>query len=98
LYVGALQACNDLHGLFRLQHISPSAHNVWHGDFALSNRCCSSPQRAFPCVWFVFCRQHFESHGFFGLQRSQVTFFQQGFLPCLTPDGKVIMESTSKVG
>jgi hypothetical protein len=42
------------------------------------------------------CRQHFESHSYFGLQPQQVTFFQQGFLPCLTPEGKVIMETRSQ--
>lgn len=30
---------------------------------------------------------HFESHAYFGLQPSQVTFFQQGSLPCLTEQG-----------
>ena len=30
---------------------------------------------------------HFEAHSFFGLQREQVHFFQQGFLPCLTAEG-----------
>jgi UDP-N-acetylglucosamine pyrophosphorylase len=44
------------------------------------------------------CRQHFEAHGYFGLQPSQVTFFQQGFLPCLTEQGAIIMETHSKVG
>lgn len=31
--------------------------------------------------------EHFESHGFFGLQREQIFFFQQGFLPALTESG-----------
>ncbi len=42
-------------------------------------------------------RQHFEVHDYFGLARSQVTFFQQGFLPCLTEQGQVIMETDCKV-
>ncbi|KAF6255283.1 nucleotide-diphospho-sugar transferase [Scenedesmus sp. NREL 46B-D3] len=41
--------------------------------------------------------QHFEHHRYFGLRPSQVTFFQQGFLPCLTPDGQVIMQTRSKI-
>ncbi|GIL53347.1 hypothetical protein Vafri_8968 [Volvox africanus] len=36
---------------------------------------------------------HFEAHNFFGLAREQVTFFQQGFLPCFTEDGKLILET-----
>ncbi|KAF6254097.1 nucleotide-diphospho-sugar transferase [Scenedesmus sp. NREL 46B-D3] len=55
--------------------------------------------------WFIMTspftheetRQHFEHHRYFGLRPSQVTFFQQGFLPCLTPDGQVIMQTRSKV-
>ncbi len=30
---------------------------------------------------------HFEQHSYFGLERDQVRFFQQGFLPCLTEQG-----------
>ncbi|KAI8462664.1 MAG: nucleotide-diphospho-sugar transferase [Monoraphidium minutum] len=40
---------------------------------------------------------HFEAGGYFGLDPAQVTFFQQGFLPCMTEEGVVIMESGSKV-
>ncbi|KAF8060101.1 GLCNAC1PUT2 [Scenedesmus sp. PABB004] len=40
---------------------------------------------------------HFEAHGFFGLSRAQVTFFQQGTLPCLTHEGRVIMQSPCQV-
>lgn len=40
---------------------------------------------------------HFEQHAYFGLDRGQVKFFQQGFLPCLTAEGQVIMETPSKV-
>ncbi|GIM03887.1 hypothetical protein Vretimale_8562 [Volvox reticuliferus] len=36
---------------------------------------------------------HFEAHNFFGLAREQVTFFQQGFLPCFTEDGRLILET-----
>ena len=47
-------------------------------------------------MWFC-CRAHFEAGGYFGLSAGQVHFFQQGFLPCLTEEGKVIMESSSRV-
>eukprot|EP01116_Phalansterium_solitarium_P021334 TRINITY_DN6597_c0_g1_i1.p1 TRINITY_DN6597_c0_g1~~TRINITY_DN6597_c0_g1_i1.p1 ORF type:complete len:476 (+),score=145.81 TRINITY_DN6597_c0_g1_i1:85-1512(+) len=39
----------------------------------------------------------FESHSFFGLERGQVFFFQQADLPCVTPDGKLILETPSKL-
>ena len=40
---------------------------------------------------------HFEQHSYFGLLPSQVVFFQQGFLPCLTEAGAVIMEAPGRV-
>lgn len=42
-------------------------------------------------------RDHFTQHNYFGLDPNQVRFFQQGFLPCLTAEGQVIMETSSKV-
>lgn len=32
--------------------------------------------------------EHFEAHDFFGLDRGQVAFFKQGFLPCFSEDGE----------
>ena len=40
---------------------------------------------------------YFEQSSFFGLPEDSVKFFEQGMLPCLTEDGKFIMESASKV-
>ena len=39
----------------------------------------------------------FEENNYFGLPPSDVSFFQQGMLPCLTETGKIIMESKGKV-
>lgn len=39
----------------------------------------------------------FEMKNFFGLPKDDVCFFRQGMLPCLTNDGKIIMETASKV-
>ena len=38
-----------------------------------------------------------ESHNYFGLERENVVLFEQGTQPCLTLDGKVILETPSKV-
>ncbi|KAH7910926.1 nucleotide-diphospho-sugar transferase [Hygrophoropsis aurantiaca] len=39
----------------------------------------------------------FEKHGFFGLDSKNVVFFEQGTLPCLTMDGKIMLDSPSHV-
>ncbi|KAI0640056.1 nucleotide-diphospho-sugar transferase [Trametes polyzona] len=39
----------------------------------------------------------FKKHNYFGLDPQNVVFFEQGTLPCLTMDGKVLLESRSRV-
>ncbi|KAM7259651.1 hypothetical protein ACFE04_015392 [Oxalis oulophora] len=43
-------------------------------------------------------RKYFECHKYFGLEADQVTFFQQGTLPCVSKDGRLIMETPFSVG
>lgn len=40
---------------------------------------------------------YFREKNFFGLGEKNVMFFQQGMLPCLTAEGKIILETKSKV-
>jgi len=40
---------------------------------------------------------HFQQNDYFGLQPSQVSFFQQGWLPCFTDDGELILETPCTV-
>ncbi|KAK6916994.1 UDPGP family [Dillenia turbinata] len=42
-------------------------------------------------------RKYFESHKYFGLEADQVTFFQQGTIPCVSKDGRFIMETPYRV-
>lgn len=42
-------------------------------------------------------QEFFEQHNFFGLDRANVKFFEQGVLPCISNDGKILLETKSKV-
>jgi UDP-N-acetylglucosamine/UDP-N-acetylgalactosamine diphosphorylase len=39
----------------------------------------------------------FEQHSYFGLDPANVIFFEQGTLPCMSMDGKVLLETPSKI-
>ncbi len=42
-------------------------------------------------------RQHFEEHGYFGLDRRDVTFFVQGMWPALDAQGKIILDQPGHI-
>ena len=41
--------------------------------------------------------KYFEERGYFGLGKDDVVIFEQGVLPCISNDGKILLESKSKV-
>ncbi|KAL2214894.1 UDP-N-acetylglucosamine pyrophosphorylase [Thermoascus aurantiacus ATCC 26904] len=41
--------------------------------------------------------EFFEQHNYFGLDKSNVIIFEQGVLPCISNEGKILMETKSKV-
>lgn len=56
-------------------------------------------------TWYIMTSEHtmeptldfFRSHGFFGLQESDIVMFEQGSLPCFTFDGKIILDAKHRV-
>ncbi|ESO13042.1 hypothetical protein HELRODRAFT_184865 [Helobdella robusta] len=41
--------------------------------------------------------EFFEQHNFFGLDRQNIIYFEQGYMPCVDFDGKILMDSTSSI-
>ncbi|ROT39553.1 UDP-N-acetylglucosamine pyrophosphorylase [Sodiomyces alkalinus F11] len=41
--------------------------------------------------------QYFEENNYFGLDKADVFIFEQGVLPCISNDGKILLESRSRV-
>ncbi|KAL8614451.1 hypothetical protein ACOMHN_007787 [Nucella lapillus] len=58
------------------------------------------------CIpWYIMTSEHtkeatetfFQKHKFFGLQPENIVIFEQGLLPCLTFEGKIILEKPERV-
>ncbi|KNA13692.1 hypothetical protein SOVF_114160 [Spinacia oleracea] len=86
--------------LFQLQ-----AERIWCVQRLAAQFMSEGLADVIPIHWYVLTspftdeatRKFFESHKYFGLEPDQVTFFQQGTIPCISMDGRFIMETPYKM-
>jgi UDP-N-acetylglucosamine/UDP-N-acetylgalactosamine diphosphorylase len=94
---------NDLqlpsgHSLFQMQ-----AERIVKVQQLAKEHCKSSKDSVVP--WYIMTSDStkgmtiafFEQHRYFGLDKRNVFFFEQASIPCLTPEGKIILQSPHKV-
>ncbi|EHY57283.1 UDP-N-acetylglucosamine pyrophosphorylase [Exophiala dermatitidis] len=84
--------------LFQLQ-----AERIWKVQQLAKHHASSEIDPVVP--WYVMTsgptraptEKFFEEHNYFGLSKENVIIFEQGVLPCISNEGKILMESKSKV-
>jgi UDP-N-acetylglucosamine/UDP-N-acetylgalactosamine diphosphorylase len=82
-------------GIFPIGPVSGCSLFEWHARRLLGAR----ERLGAPIAWYVMTsatndastREFFERHRHFGLERSDVTFFQQQMLPALDLDGRILL-------
>jgi UDP-N-acetylglucosamine/UDP-N-acetylgalactosamine diphosphorylase len=75
--------------ILKLQQLASEAHGK--ADVVVPWYVMTSGPTRGPTV------KYFEDNNYFGLKKENVFVFEQGVLPCISNDGKIIMESKSKV-
>ncbi|KAF2453455.1 nucleotide-diphospho-sugar transferase [Lineolata rhizophorae] len=77
--------------IWRVQHLAERRHGKDEGSVVVPWYVMTSGPTRGPT------EQFFKENGFFGLKEENVVIFEQGVLPCITNEGKIIMESKGKV-
>ena len=75
----------------RLEHLASKQHGKEAVDVTVPWYIMTSGPTRKPT------EQFFEENKYFGLNRNNVLFFEQGVLPCISMDGKILLESKGKV-
>lgn len=84
--------------LFQLQ-----AERIWKVQQLAKHHASSSDEPVVP--WYVMTsgptraptEKFFAEHNYFGLSKENVIIFEQGVLPCISNEGKILLENKSKV-
>ncbi|KAK7898071.1 UDP-N-acetylglucosamine pyrophosphorylase [Exophiala xenobiotica] len=84
--------------LFQMQ-----AERIWKAQQLAKHHASSSTDPVVP--WYVMTsgptrgptEKFFQEHKYFGLAKENVVIFEQGVLPCISNEGKILMESKSRV-
>ena len=75
----------------RLQHLAARQHDKKETEVVIPWYLMTSGPTRKPTEEF------FEQHHYFGLDRKNVMIFEQGVLPCISMDGKILLETKGKV-
>lgn len=87
----------------------PSHKSLYQIQAERIRKLCELAEDKFgnPCVitWFIMTSEHtmdptvefFVKNNYFGLDKNNVVFYEQGLLPCFTFDGKIILDKPHKI-